>query len=105
MERFNYTKFKRFEEEVGKSILEQNLNTFNEDLDFVWSVISKNYSPQCVVVLHYSKENNGLEELVKYIKQFVNPDKNTIKELAKIKKNKEERMQKFLERMNKPQID
>ncbi len=100
LERFNYTKFKSFEEEVGKNILEQKLNTFNEDLDFVWSVISKNYSPQCIVVLHYSKENNGLEELVKYIKRFVNPDKITIKELAKIKKNKEERMQKFLERMN-----
>ena len=104
LEKYNYSKFKSFENEIGKAILEVNLNTFNNDLDFVWSVISKNYSPECFVVLHYSKEDNGLEELLKYIKRFTNPDEDTKAEIQRIKNDREERTKKFLNRINKSDI-
>src|SRR5690606_22299756 len=97
LEKYNNIRFKSFENEAGKAVLEDKLNTFNKDLDFVWSVLSKTYSPECILVLHYSKDDNGLEELLNYIKRFVNPDKDTIKEIQQIKNDREERTKKILE--------
>lgn len=93
---FNYNRetFERFSNEIGKDELSSQLNTFNTDLDFVFSVISQHYAPTCFVVLHYSKENNGLKKLFNYIEKYINPDKEV---LNMIEKNKEESERRFKE--------
>ncbi len=83
LENYNNSVFQKFIEEIGKEKLQTNLNSFNKDLDFVMSVIAQHYCPTSLIVIHYSEENNGLEDLFRYINRVINPDKEVIELIEK----------------------
>lgn len=88
LEKYNLSVFERFVNEIGKDKLLKKLNSFNKDLEFVLSVIAKNYSPQCLIVIHYSKTKNGFDDLIEYLKKYINPSE----EILDAIKAKEEEM-------------
>ncbi|MBT2561189.1 hypothetical protein J7E50_10135 [Pedobacter sp. ISL-68] len=101
LETYNKMIFQEFVKEYDKETLKKLLKSFNKDVDFVMSVIAKNYSPTCMIVLHYSKESNGFDDFFKYIDRVFNPDQeikdlidkrnNELKELfEKFKKGKKQ---------------
>jgi len=99
LENYNLSIFHNFVNEFGREKLQKKLNTFNKDLDFVLSVIAKHYSPTCFVVVHYSKENNGLENLFKYIDRVIKPDKEIFELIEKEHEESEKRLKQLKERM------
>jgi hypothetical protein len=87
LESYNNHIFQAFINEYGKEKLEKHLFSFNKDVDFVMSVIAKNHCPSCIAVIHYSKEENGLEQFFDYIDRVFSPDQEI---LDLIKKKKED---------------
>jgi len=87
LETYNKSIFQDFINEYGKDTLEKNLFSFNKKIDFVMSVIAKEYCPRAIAIIHYSNELNGLEQFFNYIDRVFQPD-DEIKELIQ-KKNDE----------------
>ncbi|MES2829214.1 MAG: hypothetical protein V4687_13715 [Bacteroidota bacterium] len=78
LETYNNQIFQAFIDEYGKEKLEKHLFSFNKDVDFVMSVMAKEYCPRAIAVIHYSKEENGLEQFFTYIDRVFNPDEEII---------------------------
>ncbi|KAB8154327.1 hypothetical protein EZY14_007780 [Kordia sp. TARA_039_SRF] len=100
LENYNLLIFQNFVNEFGKEKLQKKLNSFNKDLDFVLSVIAKHYCPTCFVVVHYSKENNGLENFFSYIDRVIKPDKEIFELIEKNYEESQERLKKLKEKMD-----
>lgn len=83
LENYNLSVFQRFISEYGKEKLQKKLNSFNEDLNFVISVIAKHYSPSCFVVINYSKDNDTLNDFFAYIDRVIKPDKEIFEMIEK----------------------
>jgi hypothetical protein len=92
LEKYNLSVFQNFVREIGESKLRTKLNSSKENLEFVLSIIAKNYCPQCLIVIHYSKTKNGFDELIAYLKKYIDPDKEVLDAI----KEKEEEMNKRL---------
>jgi len=78
LETYNNRIFKSFIDEHGKENLEKRLHSFNKDLEFVMTVIAKEYCPSSIVVIHYSKERNGFEDFFNYIDNVLYPNEETV---------------------------
>jgi len=101
LENYNLSIYQKFINEFGREKLEKKLNTFNKDLDFVMSVIAKHYCPSCLVVIHYSKENNGLIDFFDYIDRVIKPDKEIFEMIEKEAERMQERLKSLEEKLKK----
>ena len=95
LETYNNTIFNNFITENERETLNKYLNSFNKEIDFVTSVIARNYSPSCILVVHYSKENNGLDQFFDFIDRVFNPDQEVKDLIAKRQKEMKDFLLKF----------
>ena len=58
----------------NRNLFKEKLNSFNDDLGFVISAIAQQDAPSCLVVLHHSKDNRGLNKLFSFIDRVIKPD-------------------------------
>lgn len=78
LENYNLQKFADFTNTYGRKKLEKHLNSFNTDLDFVFSVIAKNYSPSAIAIIHFSNDNIGINKLFDFLNEVVTPTNKTL---------------------------
>lgn len=90
LENYNLSKFVDFINQRGKAFLEQNLNSFNKDISFVFSVIAKHYCPQAIVIIHHSDANSGFDKLFDYLNEVITPTKKTFERIKEKEKRLEE---------------
>jgi hypothetical protein len=74
LEQFNNEVFDKFRERVGDKKLQKKLNTYTDDLDHFFSVISKHYCPAAFVVMKYDEHGTSFDKLFNYINQLLQPD-------------------------------
>jgi hypothetical protein len=101
LEKYNLSVFQDFVSEIGKDKLSEKLNSFNKDLEFVLSVIAKNYCPQCLIVIHYSKIKNGFDDLISYLKKYMNPDKEVLDAIKQKEEEMNERLKILTQKMKR----
>jgi hypothetical protein len=65
--------FDRFKESYGGVKLQEKLNSYNNDLDFVFSLIASTYCPRSILVLHHTGNNTSLAKLFSYIESVFKP--------------------------------
>lgn len=100
LERYNKKVFQDFLVEVGRERLQSKLNSFNKDLDFVFSVISKHYSPTCFVVIHHSEDNKGFDHFFDYVDNVINPSKE-VKNLIEMQRiEQDKRLEEFRQKLS-----
>ncbi|MBI5574143.1 MAG: hypothetical protein HY919_06290 [Elusimicrobia bacterium] len=75
LENYNNSIFNNFIEEYGVERLNKQLNSFNKDVRFVFSVIAEHYCPQTIVVIKHTSDNMALSRLIDYISELFNPSK------------------------------
>lgn len=78
LEQFNTNKLLQLTSMFSNKEIEEKLNTFNDDYDFVASTIAKNYAPKWILVMHY-KDHESLKRLFKYLDEVANPTEITMK--------------------------
>lgn len=93
LEKYNIEVFCRFMDKYGKDYLNKKLKSFNKDIEFVLSVIAKNYCPEAFAIIHFSKENVGFKSLFEYLNEIVEPTEKTL--------NREREHQKLIEKVKK----
>lgn len=93
LKKYNQSIFNKFLAETSNELLKSKLNSFNDDLNFVFNVISEHYCPSTLLVVHYSESINGLEQVLNYINDLLFPPPDLSKEienkLIEIKKKSE----------------
>lgn len=89
LEQFNNEVFTKFRERVGDKHLQKNLNTYTDDLDHFFSVISKHYCPSAFVVMKYDDQGVFIDKLFRYIHLLLNPDADLKEKLLKQARDEE----------------
>lgn len=97
LEQHTYSTIQSLINSHNRELFEKKLNSFNEDLDFVVSVIAQHYSPKCIVVLQHSKDNKGLNKLFSFLDRIIEPDQEIFDLMEKERKRFDE-MSKDLEK-------
>lgn len=95
LENFNLSKFSNFVQSRGKEFLEKELVSFNEDIDFVFSVIAKHYCPQAIAVIHHSNLNKGFERLFDYLNEVNLPTEKTMERMRERERKSKEIRERF----------
>lgn len=86
LEKYNFDKFIHFIKKYGRAKLNKKLNSFNDDIVFVSSVIAKYYCPQAVAIIHFSDSNAGFQRLFNFINEVVEPTEKTFKRMKERQK-------------------
>jgi hypothetical protein len=79
--------FERFKESYGVAKLQEKLHSYNDDLDFVFSVIANTYCPRSILVLHHSGDNKSLSKLFDYIESVLKPSQEILDGVNKHKES------------------
>ena len=93
LENYNQKIFQNFIEKRGLEFLNKKLNSFNDDIRFIFSVIAQNYSPSALAVINFSEQSKGIDILFNFLDEVVKPSKETLNKT----KRKEESGKKFIE--------
>ncbi len=70
LEKYSWAIFKNFIEAYGRDKLNEKLNSFNDDINYVCDIISSNYAPKAMLIAQHQQKNktfNKLFELMDYI--------------------------------------
>ncbi|MGD0339518.1 MAG: hypothetical protein ABSB78_12115 [Bacteroidota bacterium] len=87
----NQAVFQKFQNSYPADVLKQKLNSFNESLDFVFSVIANEYCPQVIIVLRHTSDCRSLDSLFNYLKDIFAPS-NELKEAIQKQRTEIEQM-------------
>lgn len=98
LENYNIKKFGGFIGKYGIDELNKKLKSFNVDIGFVCSVISKNYCPSAMAIIQFTDNNNGFKKLFDFLDEIVKPTSKTMKRQME-KQQKMEELTKKLEEM------
>jgi len=90
---YNFDKLLTFFASSNTSKIEAKLNSFTKDINHLINVISTNYSPQLILIMHHDKNHSNYENLFSYI-NFILTD--TAERNLRIKKVQEEMKDKHL---------
>lgn len=96
LEKYNWAMFNDCLSGLGESKLTENLCSFTDDLRHLLSVVAAHYSPQSIVIVHYSKEENGFNSLFEYIDRLLDPPPD-LDEKLKVQEKKFEKIRKELD--------
>ncbi len=70
-----------------ENILEKKAKCFTSDMNHLFHVISKNYCPQALVIVHHSQDNEAFMKLFEYIDKFIFPSKELLEQRVSYKKS------------------
>lgn len=101
LEQHTYSTILSSIESHGRKLFEEKLNSFNESLDFVISVIAKHYAPSCIVVLQHSKESQGFNKLFNFLEKVIKPDQEIRDLMEKESKRFEKRLKELDEKLKR----
>jgi len=97
LESYNFSKFSEFINSRGRDNLNKKLNSFNDDIAFVFSVIAKYYCPQAIAVIQHSQTNEGFKKLFDFLDEVNFPSEKTIHRMQE----KERKMKEFSVKIEK----
>ena len=97
LENYNFQEFLRFIRKYGQEELNKKLKSFNEDIGFVCSVITKNYCPSAIAIIQFTESNRGFKKLFEFLNEIVKPTEKTINRQMERQKRLEEMSEKFEE--------
>lgn len=86
LEKYNSEIFREYLSSIEETKLAEKLCSFTDDLSHLFSVLAAHYSPQAIVIVHYSKQDNGFDSLFEYIDRLIKPPVDLIRKLKKQEK-------------------
>ena len=81
LNKYNWGIFREYLDSVEKRKLTEKLCSFTDNLSHLFTVLAAYYSPQAIVVVHYSKEHNGLDSILEYIDRVLDPPEDLLKKI------------------------
>jgi hypothetical protein len=91
LEQYSFDKFRQFIKEYGQAELNKKLNSFNDDIVFVSSVIAKHYCPQAIAIIQLTDTNSGFQKLFSFLDEVIKPTEKTFERM----KERQKRMDAF----------
>lgn len=101
LEKYNNEILYQLVNKYGTAHLNKKLKSYNDDIEFVLSVIAKNYCQAAFAIIHFSKGNAGFKSLFKYLSEIVEPTEKTLSRERK----KRKRMETFTEKMREFKVN
>ncbi|RZK05831.1 MAG: hypothetical protein EOO46_15600 [Flavobacterium sp.] len=96
LENYNLEKFSAFIEQYGADELNKILHSFNENIEFVCSVIAKNYCPNAMAIIQFTDHNSGFKKLFDFLNEVVSPTEKTLKR----QRQKQEKLQAIMKKLD-----
>ncbi len=105
LNKYNQGNFNELKDSIGSNTLTGKLNSFTDAIDHLFSVIASHYCPEAIVVIHYSKDNNGFDTLFEYVDRLINPPSDLLKKIQEQKQRIEKSVKDFEDRFKKKKSD
>lgn len=96
LEEYNIGIFDKLKNKIGFQQLYSKNNSFTDDIEHLFAVISAFYCPQTILILNYSEGCGCIERFFEYLKNLINPSDDLILKIKEMKKE-EERIHKEME--------
>ena len=101
LENYNLEKFSNFIEKYGASELNKKLKSFNADIGFVCSVISKSYCPNAMAIVQFTDDNKGFKKLFDFLNEIVKPTTTTMEKQMK----KQQKMKQLANKLEEMKVE
>lgn len=101
LEKYNLDIFREYLAKVEEGKLKEKLCSFTDNLGHLFSVLAAHYSPQAIVVVHYSKDDNGFDSLLEYIDRIMKPPEDLVKKLQEQERQHEKMLRDIEDKLSR----
>lgn len=101
LKKYNFNAISSYFAITDEELVKSRNQSFTDDINHFTSVISKNYCPEIILIMHHDKEHNNYKKLFDYINFIIKPSDERELAMKRVKLEWDEKMKKFEKKLPK----